>query len=131
MALSLTNTTNSFISVRYSEGKTGNRLWKNVAVNQSNLKMDLSAGETDEFVFYATKKDLEQLTNSPIELELILENRFSQRYKEKFVIIVTSLSYLPSYSDTEWFCQIYAQDYSISKFVKGENGETVPIPEDL
>ena len=131
LSLTLTNTTESFVSVQYSKGKTSDAEWKNAAVNQSNLKMVLAPNSSDEFVFYATKDDLKRLTSSSVEIELYLENRFSHRYKEHFTIIVTPLSYLPSSTETKWFCTVYAQNYSVFKFAKNKDGATEMIPEEL
>ena len=131
LSLTLTNTTNSYISVKYLTGQSNGEKWKNSAVNQSNLKMSLAPNESDEFIFYATKDDLKRLTSSAVDIEFFLENRFSQRYKEKFTIIIASLTYLPTFSKTEWFCQIYAQNYSIMRYSEDENGEVISIHENL
>ena len=131
LSITLTNSTNSFVSVEYRGGKLKDRVWKNSAVNQSNLKMNLSAGDSDEFIFYATQEDMKELVSSPVEIELYLENRFSQRYKERFTIMVASLSYLPSYSQNEWFCHVYARDYALEKYISDEDGIIVSIPEDV
>lgn len=55
LSIELTNTTESVITVQYNCGtaRTRDLCWGNAAVNQENLKMTLSPGEKDEFVFYA------------------------------------------------------------------------------
>lgn len=90
----MTNTSNSCITVQYFTGISRNPElnWGNAAVNQSNLKMILSPGESDEFVFYATQEFMEKQISQRVKIELILENRFSKRYKESFTVLITSLS---------------------------------------
>lgn len=52
LALELTNTTESCITVQYERGTTRNPelCWSNAAVNQENLKMILKPGEKDKFI---------------------------------------------------------------------------------
>lgn len=94
LSIELTNTTESVITVQYNCGtaRTRDLCWGNAAVNQENLKMTLSPGEKDEFVFYASSNFMEKQVGQRISIELILENRFSKRYKESFTIIITSFS---------------------------------------
>lgn len=104
LSIELTNTTESVITVQYNCGtaRTRDLCWGNAAVNQENLKMTLSPGEKDEFVFYASSNFMEKQVGQRISIELILENRFSKRYKELFTIIITSsekVVWLDSYED--------------------------------
>ena len=130
-SLELTNTTSSWISVEFLHGEAINHARRNSAVNQSNLKMHLMPVASDRFVFYATQECIEKLLSGLVTIELILENRFSKRYKESFSIILTSLSYLETYRTDEWFCRVYAQDYSIKRFELNDNQEPVLVPEEL
>ena len=86
LSIELTNTTESVITVQYNCGtaRTRDLCWGNAAVNQENLKMTLSPGEKDEFVFYASSNFMEKQVGQRISIELILENRFSKRYKELY-----------------------------------------------
>ena len=133
LAIKLTNTSNSCITVQYSTGTSINPElnWGNAAVNQSNLKMILSPGESDEFVFYATKEFMEKQISQRVRMELILENRFSKRYKESFTILITSLSNKVKTLPGQWYCHLFAQDYEIGHFDKDENGEPIFIQEEL
>ena len=54
--------------------------------------MTLKPGAKDTFVFYASPSFMEKQIGERITVELTLENRFAQRYKETFVVIITSLS---------------------------------------
>lgn len=94
LALEFTNTTQSCITVQYSGGTARNpeKSWRNAAVNQKNLKMSLAPGAKDKFVFYADQEFMEKQCHQQITVELVLENRFSKRYKETFVLITTALS---------------------------------------
>lgn len=133
IALELTNTTNSHVTVEYSGGMTRNpdQRWKNSAVNQENLKMILAPGESDEFVFYAERSFIEQQKGKKVTIELILENRFSKRYKEKFVIIITSLSDNVGVTPGKWYCNLFAQEYTIGRFEKDVEGNIICVEEEL
>ena len=133
LAIKLTNTSNSCITVQYSTGISRNPElnWGNAAVNQSNLKMILSPGESDEFVFYATKEFMEKQISHRVKIELILENRFSKRYKESFTVLITSLSNKVKTLPGQWYCHLFAQDYEIGHFDKDENGDPIFIEEEL
>lgn len=133
LAIKFTNTSNSCITVQYSTGISRNPElnWTNAAVNQTNLKMTLSPGESDEFVFYAMQDFMEKQVGQSIKLELILENRFSKRYKESVTIIIISLSNQVKTLPGQWYCHLFAQDYQIAHFEKNEKGETILVEEEL
>lgn len=133
LELELTNTTQSCITVQYSKGivRDPELCWSNAAVNQENLKMTLSPGTKDKFIFYALPDFMEKQVGKPVTVELTLENRFSERYKESFVVIVTSLSNKVSLQPGRWYCHLVAQDYTIARFEKDENGNLVCREEQL
>lgn len=133
LSIELTNTTESVITVQYNCGtaRTRDLCWGNAAVNQENLKMTLSPGEKDEFVFYASSNFMEKQVGQRISIELMLENRFSKRYKELFTIIITSLSDKVSQQPGKWHCHLFAQEYSIGRFEKNEDGEPICVTEEL
>lgn len=133
VALELTNTTQSCISVSYSCGTAEDqkRCWGNSAVNQGNLKMTLSSGDKDQFVFYASPEFMKKQLHQRITVELILENRFAERYKETFVLIITSLSDKVSLTPSKWYCHLFVQEYTISRIVKDESGKQICVKEEL
>lgn len=133
LALELTNTTQSCITVQYSRGTVRNPdlSWGNAAVNQENLKMTLAPGDKDKFIFYATPEFMKKQISQRVTVELTLENRFSKRYKETFVIIITALSDKVSQIPGRWHCCLFAQEYTISRFEKDKNGDTICIDEEL
>lgn len=133
LTLELTNTTESCITVQYSRGTVRNPelCWGNAAVNQENLKMTLAPGDKDRFIFYAAPAFMENQVGQRVTVELTLENRFSKRYKETFVIIITSLSDKVSLQSGKWHCHLFAQEYTIGRFEKDENGGFVCIAEEL
>lgn len=133
LALELINTTESCITVQYSRGTTRNTdlCWGNAAVNQENLKMTLKPGEKDKFIFYAPTKFMEKQISHRVTVELTLENRFSKRYKETFVIIITSLSDKVSKIPGKWHCHLFAQEYTIARFEKDDDGDPIYIDEEL
>ena len=133
IALELTNTTHSCVSVSYSGAisQNTNQRWTNAATNQGNLKMTLASGEKDTFVFYASPSFMQNQMHQKIEVELILENRFAQRYKETFVLIITSLSNSVYLTSGKWYSHLFAQEYKIGKYQRNEKGEIVCIEEEL
>lgn len=133
LALELTNTTESCITVQYERGTTRNPefCWSNAAVNQENLKMSLAPGDKDRFIFYAPPEFMEKQISQRVTVELTLENRFSKRYKETFVIIITSLSDKVSRTQGKWHCHLFAQEYTIGRLEKDENGDPICINEEL
>lgn len=133
LALELTNTTESCITVQYNRGTTKKpeTTWSNTAINQENLKMTLAPGDTDRFIFYAPPEFMEKQIGQRVTVELTLENRFSKRYKETFVIIITSLSDKVSQIPGKWHCHLFAQEYTIGRLEKDENGDPICINEEL
>ena len=133
MALELTNTTESCVTVQYSSGIVKNTefCWENAAVNQKNLKMTLNPGDKDRFILYASPEFMKKQIGKRVTIEMTLENRFSKRYKETFVIIITSLSDTVLLQPGKWHCHLFAQDYTIARFEKDENGDTICIDEEL
>ena len=133
IALELTNTTQSCIGVSYSCGKSqdSTNKWGNAAVNQENLKMTLSPGEKDRFVFYASPEFMTKQTHDRITVELLLENRFAERYKETFELIITSLSNKVSRTQGKWHCHLFAQNYAIWRFKRNKAGEIECVEETL
>jgi hypothetical protein len=58
---------------------------------------------------------MKEQVHERILVELYLENRFAERYKETFELIITSLSKEVSCIPGKWFCTIFAQNYSVKK----------------
>lgn len=133
IALELTNTTQSCIAVSYSCGNSqnGSDNWGNAAVNQENLKMTLSSGEKDRFVFYASPEFMTKQLHNRVTVELFLENRFAERYKETFELIITSLSNKVSRTQGKWHCHLFAQNYTIWRFKRNKAGEIECVEETL
>lgn len=133
LALEFTNTTESCITVQYERGTTRNSelCWSNSAVNQENLKMSLAPGDKDRFIFYAPPEFMEKQISQRVTVELTLENRFSKRYKETFVIIITSLSDKVSHTPGKWHCHLFAQEYTIGRLEKDADGNPICIDEEL
>lgn len=133
LALELMNTTESCISVEYKEGhaRTHDKCWGNAAVNQGNLKMTLKPGEKDSFVFYGSPDFMNSIIGERITVDLILQNRFAQRYKESFVILLTSLSNKVYQEAGKMYCHLFAQEYTIGRLEKKEDGTSEYIEEKL
>lgn len=133
LSMEIMNTTESCISVEYKHGlaRTPNKCWGNSAVNQGNLKMTLKPGDKDTFVFYGSPEYMESIVGERITIELILQNRFAQRYKESFVIIMTSLSNKVYQAPGKMYCHLFAQEYKIGRFELKEDGTSEYIEEKL
>lgn len=125
IGLQLQNTTDSYMAAEYSGGHSDKITWSNAATNQPNRKLRLLAGDSKEIVFYADPEYMKSLVNDFITVEFILENRFAERYKESFRLIITSLSNQCIHKDGEWYCDSSIQDFKIGKFVKDSNGNTI------
>lgn len=127
LSIFLTNTSNAFTIVNYSEAEvyhneTFIENWSNATVNQPNTKLYLNSGESGEFVFYCSREKMKTFSGKKIKLELILENRFSNKYKETVDIIIAVLS---EHIDNSWYLYINPQNYQINRFTKNKNGESV------
>jgi len=133
LSLFFRNTTNAYISLMYSSAQSEVRNWDNSAANQPNSKLNLSSGKEGEIVFYSSEEDLLKQRHKRIKFEMILENRFGERYKETFVVIITNLDK----KGTDWYCSMMVQEYSVEKFseegtdnIVGKASEQSPKKED-
>jgi len=116
LSLFFTNTSNSFATVYYSEARVFEKNkhvanWKNSTSNQPNPKLYLKSGETGEFVFYCTPKEMKGFRGKKIELDLILDNRFCEKYKETLDIIIPLLGE----DSNGWYVSLSPQNYLINK----------------
>ena len=113
-SLQFQNTTRSFVTVEFRNGQsTENTKWAmgGMLQSKSNRKLLLKDGESGEIIFYASKKFIMDLEGEKCELKFILENRFAQRYEEKFNVIITHIGN----NDTGICCNCFVQDYEITK----------------
>jgi len=127
LSLFFTNTANYFITVSYSTATVydNNDLvckWPNRIANQQNSKLYLNSCKQGEIVFYAEKQTMESLVDKTIALELILENKLSERYKENINILVTSFDL---HDDNSCFVHMLVQNYKIGKFIKDKDDKIV------
>ena len=114
-SLQFQNTTKSFITVEFSKGQIiSDKKWSYLGINQPNRKLLLADGESEEMIFYASKNFMMNLEGKELELIFVLENRFGQRYKEKFNIIITHLKENKE-KRMEFYCSCSIQNYKISK----------------
>lgn len=130
LCLFLQNTTESYLTLEYSQGYSKKVKWDNNATNQPNRKLCLSSGESKEIVFYASPEYMISLISEVITIEFIMENRFAERYQESFDLILTVLSKECIHKENEWYCDATAQNYQIGKFVKDDTGKIILKMED-
>jgi len=133
LSIKLINTSKSFLMANYSIATVYDNdkeidIWRNGTSNIYNPKLYLDSGDSGEMVFYTSKEKLLKFRGRTINLELMLENRFGQRYKETVDIIITALN---QYSDKNWHISLVVQKYKIGKFVRDTNGNTVLESEDV
>lgn len=89
LILSLTNTTSSYISIKYDHAmyvdETLKCNWTHGYLNTFDSKLKLSAGETKELRFYGIEDTFKDTFNKgSMSFTFILENRFGERYTEIF-----------------------------------------------
>ena len=123
LSLILQNTTESYLSIEYFNGVSQDIKLSNSTTNQYNRKLCLLAGESKEIVFYADYDFIKSLEGKNTTLEFILENRFAEKYKEIFEIIITSLSDIDLSKNSKWHCSLMVQKYQIGKFIKDKDGK--------
>lgn len=133
--MELTNTTDSFITARFSSAITENKVrWGHGLTNQKDDIVAIQPSGTGKVAFYASPSFFENdFRGSRIQMKFILENRLAKRYAECFTIIPTALSCdtIGCSRDGKWFVSMFIQEYSISKFDKDESGNIVEIEEEL
>lgn len=121
ISLQFQNTTRSFITVQFRNGETSeNEKWAHNGINQSNRKLLLKDGESEEIIFYASEKFIMNLKGKTCQLKFILENRFAERYEEKFNIIFTQIIQ----NQSNIYCDCFLQNYEIIKCNSEEKEET-------
>lgn len=129
LSLYFINTTNQFVTVKYSdatvyqdrdysESKDIVCNWPIRSANQQNPKLYLNSNSVGEIVFYATFDDFEKLVSNKITLELILQNRLGDYYKENIDIIILSCN---KYDNNDCFIGLSAQNYRLGKFTENKN----------
>ncbi len=119
LSLFFTNTSNSYTVLNYWTAQVCNLNdestidnWANGTSNQHNNKLYLQPGVTGEIAFYCTKEKMESFRSKKIKLEMILENRFSEKFKEEIDIVVAQLAELGS---DMWHLYLSPQNYRINK----------------
>lgn len=125
MSINFTNTSNTYALVNYISAvvyHNDNYIenWSNGATNQQNLKLYLQSGETGEIIFYCSKEKMLSFRGKKITLELLLENRFGDRYKQTIDIVIAQILE----TSNGWYLYISPQNYQIRKYIR-ENGKTV------
>lgn len=132
---SLLNTTNSYVSARYSSANIvgSDKIWEHGVPNQKDDIIRLQPDENKPLVLVAPPNQFQNLISKTIKLRFILENRFSDRYAEYFHIIITALNgNLHGYSPQgNWYISMFIQEYSISRFDNDKNGALIEIQEDI
>ena len=131
ITLKVTNTTESFLTFQFDEAEKidSDIIWRNSSVgknNIQNMKTSLMPGESREIVFIADDDFILNHFGKSVNLSFILENRFTNRYKETFKMIFT---YISKNSDSIDL-YLFFQEYHIYKF-KYNNGIISEVEEEL
>ena len=127
LSIRFTNTSNTFLMASYTKAVIYDNdkkidTWGWGTSNINNPKLYLESGASGEMVFYALEDKMSKIAGNTICLELTLENRYAQRYKEKVDILIPSLSKSKSGS---WYITLIAQNYVVDRYITNKSGEIV------
>ena len=113
LILELTNTTQSYEIVRYSNATSSSGERWGLCVNDRNsISLGVPAGESRKFCFYADESFFSDIEGKTIKFEFILENRFDERYKESVDLVVVRFNW------ERKECNINPQGYKIQAFTE-------------
>lgn len=115
ISIFFTNTSYSYTTVEFSDAEVfenNKKLakWIYSVTNQSNPKLYLDIGDVGEIVFYTTVYEMKSYDSKEIIMNLILENRFGERYKEMIIINPMLLS---KRYDGSWYIHLSVQSNQI------------------
>ena len=95
------------------------------------MKIVLAPGASDTFVFYASPDFWKKQIGRTVKLEFVLENRFSQRYKEQVEMIITSMSDQVYIDLPQWYSYMFFQNYKIYRFERDSDGNVFEVEESV
>jgi hypothetical protein len=119
LKLNLINTSNTYTIVNYKSGistkDNGSNVitWMNSTTNKHNGKIYLGIGDESSIRLYCSKEEMINILQRKIAIELILENRFGDRYQESFELYIRN-----SISTQNWYISMSPQKYKIGRFDK-------------
>ena len=119
LILELTNTTQSYEIVRYSNATSSNgKRWGLCVSDRNGISLGIPAGESRKFCFYSDESFFADIEGKTVSFEFVLENRFDERYKESFDLVVMRFNW------ERKDCNIIPQGYEIQAFT--EDHKLVP-----
>ena len=119
LILELTNTTQSYEIVRYSNATSSNgKRWGLCVSDRNGISLGIPAGESRKFCFYSDESFFADIEGKTVSFEFVLENRFDERYKESFDLFVMRFNW------ERKDCNINPQGYEIQAFT--EDHKLVP-----
>lgn len=119
LILELTNTTQSYEIVRYSNATSSNgKRWGLCVSDRNGISLGIPAGESRKFCFYSDESFFADIEGKTVSFEFVLENRFDERYKESFDLFVMRFNWKRK------DCNINPQGYEIQAFT--EDHKLVP-----
>lgn len=119
LILELTNTTQSYEIVRYSNATSSNeKRWGLCVSDRNGVSLGIPAGESRKFCFYSDESFFADIEGKTVSFEFVLENRFDERYKESFDLVVMRFNW------ERKDCNINPQGYEIQAFT--EDHKLVP-----
>jgi len=129
LEFSLLNTTNSYVTVKYSNAELSGSLinWVHSVINQKDDIIRLQPGVNKPLVLYAPPTEFKKLISEKITLRFILENRFGERYAEYFNIIILALREI---QQNNWYISMLVHEYSIKRFGNDKSGKEIEVQED-
>jgi hypothetical protein len=116
LSIDLVNTSNSYTMICYSggevyDGNTHMKSWANCITGLNNYKLYMNVGEKGTLVFYCDWKYMKEFIGKKIQLELILNNRYNEAYREIIDIWVISLQA----ESKNYYATLNPQNYRIEK----------------
>lgn len=127
LIITFSNTTNSIITIELIDivdGQTGDT-WYHSTVNNVLKRVLIENGKDKRIIFNAPYAFWEDIRSKKVTFEIILENRFGERYQENFDILLdykckinSDFSKVQATRNRIFYS---AQDYKIGRFVDTEN----------
>lgn len=121
LAIDFINTSNTYIMLSYFGCKLydGNKYlksWSNCVGGRTNYKLYMNLGQKGTLVFYSDWKCMSEFVGKRLELELILQNKYSEPYKETIEIWVIDIHTEANYN----YAILQPQNYNIENLTVKE-----------
>lgn len=127
LSLSLVNTTDSILTISYDGAQSNDIVWSNAQLNPKCRKLTLLPAESNQITFFAREEFLCSMFGKRVRLSFILENRFSQKYKESFDLVVIQIDR----PKKKWHYIFDFQNFNLTRLENNENGQLIEVEEKI